>query len=81
MPKDPKVRLTELEKKAKSEIKNFGGEVGKVEKEPIGFGLEALKIYFVVDESRGSTQTLEDNIKKFKDISSVEVIDVRRAIG
>lgn len=81
MPKSPDVDLAEIEKKAKEEIKKFGGDVGKTEKELIGFGLEALKVFFSMDESKGSTEPLENEIKKIKDVLNVEVIDVRRAIG
>ena len=81
MPKSPEVDLAGLEKKATEKIQLFGGDVGRVEQEPIAFGLKALKLLFVMNESIGSTETLEEDIKKIKDIQSVEVIDVRRAIG
>jgi len=53
----------------------------KTEQEPIAFGLNALKIMFVMDESKGSTEALEENIKKIDGVNSVETVDVRRAIG
>ena len=34
-----------------------------------------------MDESKGSIDPLEDEIKKIEGVSSVETIDVRRAIG
>ena len=55
--------------------------MGKVEQEPIAFGLKALKLIFVMEESIGSTESLEEDIKKIHGIQSVEVTDVRRAIG
>lgn len=81
MPESPEVDLTKLEEKIKEKIEVFGGDVGKVEQEPIAFGLKALKLIFVMDESIGSTETLEEDVKKLKGIQSVEVTDVRRAIG
>jgi len=81
MPKNPEINLPSLEEKVKDKIKVFGGEVGKVEQEPIAFGLKALKLIFVMDESLGSTESLEEDIRKLKGIQSVEVTDVRRAIG
>jgi len=81
MPISPSIDLSSLEKKATEKIKFFGGEVGKVEQEPIAFGLTALKLIFVMDENIGSTEALEEDISKIKGIQSVEVSDVRRAIG
>lgn len=81
MPKDPKVELKNIGEKAKKEITEFGGETGKVEIEPVAFGLKALKIFFVLDESKGNIDSLEEKIKKIKGVSNVEVVDMRRAIG
>ncbi|MAG08590.1 elongation factor 1-beta [Candidatus Woesearchaeota archaeon] len=81
MPSSPDSDLKAIEEEAKKEISEFGGEVGKTEQEPIAFGLKALMLYFVMDESLGSTEDLEEKVKKIKDVNSVEVPDVRRAIG
>jgi elongation factor 1-beta len=80
-PDSPDIKLSDLEEKTKDKITQVGGEVGKVEEEPIAFGLKALKLIFVMDESLGSTETLEQDIRKVHGIQSVEVTDVRRAIG
>ena len=81
MPEDVDTNLDELAKKAELEIKQFGGQVGKIEKEPVGFGLVALKMIFVMDESLGGTDDLEENISKIAGIQSCSVTDCRRAIG
>jgi elongation factor 1-beta len=81
MPDSPDTNLDAIETKAKHKIAEFGGDVGKVEIEPIAFGLKALKIYFIMDESIGSTESLEENIAKVSGVSSVETFDVRRTIG
>jgi len=82
MPKSPEVDLSKLEEKAKEKIVEFAGEgETKTEEEPIAFGLKALKILFVSDEAKGSTEELEKQIAEIKDVQSVEVVDVRRAIG
>ena len=81
MPESPEEDLKVLEEKAKIEIENFGGEVGKVEIEPVAFGLKAVNIVFVMDESKGATDDLEELISEIKGIQSVRVIDVRRAFG
>lgn len=81
MPESPEVDLKELEVASNIEIKTFGGEVGKVVVEPIAFGLKAVKLLFVMDESIGSTEALENTISKIPGVQSVEVTDVRRTIG
>ncbi len=81
MPKSPEEDLSKIEGEVKSHIKKFGGEVGKVEIEPVAFGLKSLNIFLVMDENLGSTETLEEDIRGVKGVNSVEVTDVRRAIG
>lgn len=82
MPESPEADIFLIEKKAKSEIKRFAGESQfKVAVEPVAFGLKSLNITFVMDESKGSTEKLEQKIKDIENVSSAEVVDVRRAIG
>jgi len=81
MPTGQEVSLENIQKQAEKEIKNFGGDVGKVETEPVAFGLIALKIYFVMDEAKGTTDPLEEKIAAMEGVNSVQVIDVRRTIG
>ena len=82
MPQSPEVNLSELEIKAKDEIIKFcsSGEF-KTEIQPVAFGLKALVIFFVMDESKGSTEELENRVKELEGVESVEVPDVRRAVG
>ena len=82
MPESPEADLGNIESEAKSKILDFSqSKEIKVEQEPIAFGLKALKITFVMDESKGSTETLEQDIKSISGVNSVEAVDVRRAIG
>ncbi|MBI1970825.1 elongation factor 1-beta [Candidatus Woesearchaeota archaeon] len=81
MPESPDTDLSALEKKATHSIHEFGGQVGKVDIEPIAFGLKALKILFLMSEEKGSTDSLEQEISGHPGVNSVDVIDVRRAIG
>ena len=86
MPKSPEVDLDKVYEESCKKIRDFvdekhkEGEIRK-EIEPIGFGLNALKVLFVMDESIGSTDKLEESIKQLEDVESVEATDVRRAIG
>ena len=82
MPADLDVNLSRVEQKSIEEIKNFAGKTEiKRELEPVAFGLNALKITFVMDENIGGTDELEEKISKIEGVNSVEVVDVRRAIG
>ena len=82
MPQTPKVDLSELESKAKEEIVKFcNAQEFKTEIQPVAFGLKALIIFFVMDEKIGSTEALEQKIAGIEGVESVEVPDVRRAVG
>ena len=82
MPQGIDVDLTELESKAKKEIVNFcSSKEFKTTIQPIAFGLKSLDIIFVMNESKGSTEVLENKISQIDGVESVEVTDVRRAIG
>jgi len=82
MPESIDVGFSKLKEEALNHIKRFAGEGDtKVEEVPIAFGLKALNIIFVMDESIGSTDKLEEDIKSIEGVQSVEVTDVRRAIG
>ncbi len=81
MPDGVDVDLTPIETEAKQAILAFGGEVGKVDIEPIAFGLKALNLIFVMDEAKGATDELEDQVRNIEGVNSVEITDVRRAIG
>ena len=82
MPKSPEVDLAKIEESAKEKIKAFAGEgETKTEIEPIAFGLKAIKIIFVTDESKGSPDPVAEEINNLEDVNSAEVVDVRRAIG
>ncbi len=86
MPTGPDENLDNIYSESVKKIKDFvdqkhkDGEFRK-EIEPIGFGLKALKILFVMDESIGSTDKLEEKIRQIKGVESAEAVDVRRAIG
>ena len=81
MPESPESNLDTIEEKAKKLIEEFGGQTGKVDIEPIAFGLKALKLIFVMNEDLGSTEELETKVQEIDQVQSVEIIDVRRAIG
>lgn len=81
MPESPEISLTKLKDKVKEEIEKFGGVVGKIEEEPIGFGLSALIFRFNSPETKSNLDPLEEAIKKIDGVSNCEVIGVTRAFG
>ena len=81
MPNSTDTNLKNLEDNSIKKIRDFGGEVGKVEIEPIAFGLRALKLFFVLNENNVNLDSLESDIMKIDGVRSVEIIDARRAIG
>jgi len=58
----------------------IGNSEIRVEKKPVAFGLNSLNFVFSMDEGK-NLEELEEGIKALGDVSSVEVADMRRAIG
>ncbi len=81
MPEDPSVNLDKIKDEATKIISDMKGEVGKVEIQPIAFGLNAVMIYFIRDESLGGTSEIEKKLSEIKGVDSAEVTDVRRTVG
>ncbi|RLE43101.1 elongation factor 1-beta [Candidatus Woesearchaeota archaeon] len=81
MPTSPQEDLDGIIEKARALVEGFGGKVHTSTKKPVAFGLEAIEILFIMDEGKGSTEELEKQISGLPGVSSVDVVDVRRAIG
>ncbi len=82
MPESVESDLNKIKEQAKNKIIDFAGAGDmEIEEQPIAFGLKALNIIFVMDESKGSTEPIEDAISDIEEVQSVEVTDVRRAVG
>ncbi|MEM4245139.1 MAG: elongation factor 1-beta [Candidatus Nanoarchaeia archaeon] len=81
MPETTDVNLRDLEERVKEKIKDFGGDVATVDVQPIAFGLSALVISFLMNESKGSTDPLEEEISSMEGVASATVTEVRRTVG
>ncbi len=81
MPDDVGVNLDDLKNQIIKKITNFGGIITEEKKEPIAFGLIALNMTFNLDEGKGDTEKLEEEICKIDGIQSCSVISVSRAMG
>lgn len=81
MPDSLDIDLSNIREKTKIISDSFGAELlDKDEIELVAFGLKALKLIFMLDESKGSDD-LCDLIRNLEGISSAEVVDMRRAVG
>lgn len=76
MPENPDVDLEALQQKITDAVP--GDALERIEEEPIGFGLVALKVTVVVDDGEGGTEPVEAALAALEDVQSVEVLDVRR---
>jgi len=82
MPDSPDIDLKKIETDALAKIKEFTGmDNHKVEINPVAFGLKMVRILFVMQESKGTTDSLEADIATIEGVTSVEVSDIRRTIG
>ena len=75
MPKDVNVDLDTLENTIKSEI-----NPEKIEREPIAFGLTALKVTKFVEDAGGQVELLENKLKNIEGIGNVEVVELTRSL-
>jgi len=82
MPKSPESNLAKIEEESKKLIAEFAGEgETKTEITPVAFGLKLLSILFVMEESKGSADSVAEKITNLEGVNSAEISDVRRAIG
>jgi elongation factor 1-beta len=75
MPETSEVDLDRVERDAKAKVK-----IHSVEREPIAFGLKALKIIAVVPDAAGGTDPLEELLSSIPGVGNVQVVDVRRLL-
>ena len=72
MPESPEVDLAKITEQAKNKINDFAGSGDmKIEEKPVAFGLKAINIIFVMDESKGSTEPLEDLISEISQLKPI----------
>jgi elongation factor 1-beta len=80
MPDSPSTDLQAIEKKAEEIINSMHKTIVKVEEEPIAFGLKAMILSFAWNDEI-ETEKLESELQKIEHVSSVEILDVRKAFG
>lgn len=75
IPEDFEVVKTKL----REIVEKFQGKVNQIEEQAIAFGLKAIILTISLDETK-ETSPLEEEMKKLEEISSLDVIDYRRAL-
>ena len=81
MPSSPEVNFEEVKVKAKEIVEANKGTRVEFEEQPIAFGLNALIVGFEQNEDDGELDPIEEGLRKIENVSSVQVIDMRRAFG
>lgn len=75
LPKDIDVNLDKLENEIKNVIKPE-----RIEREPIAFGLVALKVIKIMPDSSGVLEETENKLKSIIDVGEVEVVELGRSL-
>jgi len=75
MPDSTEVDLEKLEAKVRERIK-----VHSVSREPIAFGLEALRVVAVVEDAAGGTEPLENELLSIPGVGNVQVTSLTRLL-
>jgi elongation factor 1-beta len=79
MPESPESNLDSIKAKAKAIVEEKGGKNREYEEEPIAFGLKAIIAFFELSEDI-EPEKIEKAFNSIKEVSSTQVIDMRRLI-
>jgi elongation factor 1-beta len=80
MPESPSVDLKAIEATAIEIINSMHKTQVRVEEQPIAFGLNAIILSFAWNDEI-ELEKLEAEFQKISQVSSVEILDVRKAFG
>lgn len=73
MPADSGTDLSKIESSLKSTV-----EVKKMEREPIAFGLMAIRATVFMMDAEGASDKIEQDIRKIPGVGEVEVVEMMR---
>lgn len=79
MPDSPDVDMEKMKEEIKKLIEKMGGRSREYSIEPVAFGLNSVNAFFEWPEEK-ELEELENSIRNMKDISSVQILDMRRLI-
>jgi len=80
MPSSLEANLEEIKNNIKKILENEDVKNPNLEEEPIAFGLKAIIATFGWPEEK-ELETLEKKFSEIENVNSVQLIDIRRAIG
>ena len=75
MPKEAGINLDKLEGEIKKLI-----NPDRIVREPIAFGLVALNVSKLVDDSEGQVEGIENNLRTLDGVGEIEVVEITRTI-
>lgn len=80
MPTSPDVDMAKLQKDLTTVIAKDSKGEPKFEIKPFAFGLKAIEVTFMMDESKGC-DAIEDTMRKVHGVENLEVLRLDRALG
>lgn len=73
MPESVEADLDRIESQIKTIV-----EPEKIHREPIAFGLVALKVVKIIPDASGELEAVENKIRSVENIGQIEVVEVSR---
>lgn len=80
MPKSPEESLESIKRMIESKVEKMKGKFHSSEIQGIAFGLKALIVTILLPDEKGDDE-IERAFSSITGVSSVQIVDMRRAVG